>query len=209
LLLLICPNASAQTSTAFGPSKVFSVPSYNGAINFAVDGTYSNATFQDDAWTFADLSLNQSQPMPYLQISAKDSNVTVWYYGYNVYFPSDMLVYYTQDNGEQVINMGLPNAGNTVDWVVFSNNTFVTNGWTLSPDGTVTVAGLTGNITVVYFGFTSQMNNSNLPWYEQHSVAIAVAIAVAVTVGAAVAVSVTLKKRSPKLQAAPTEEVKP
>lgn len=209
ILPLICPNALAQTSTAFDPTQKFSVPAYNGVVRFAVNGTYSNATFQDNAWTFTDLSLNQSQPMPYLQISTKNSDVTVWYYGVNTLFPYNMLNYYTQDNGQQSINMGLTNAGESVDWVVFSNNTFVTNGWNVLQNGTVTVTGLTGNITVIYFGFTNELGNSNLPWYEQHSVAIAVAIAVAATVGVAIAVNITVKKRSANLQPTPAQEAKP
>jgi len=209
ILPLICPSASAQTSTAFDPTEKFSIPTYNGVVRFAVNGTYSNATFEDNAWTFTDLSLNQSQPMPYLQISAKDSDVTVWYYGINTFFPSDMLSYFTQDSGQQVVNMGLANAGNSVDWVVYSNGTFVTNGWNVSRNGTVTVDGLGGNITLIYFGFTNELGNSNLPFYEQHSVAITVAVALAITVAVAAAINVTVKRRSASLQSKPSMEAKP
>ena len=173
-----------------------------------MNGTYSNATLQDNAWTFTNLSLNQSQPMPYLQISAINSNVTVWYYGVNTFFPSDMLTYFTADSGQQLINMGVADAGSSVDWVVLSNGTFVTNGWNVSHNGTVTVTGLTGNLSVIYFGFTNELGNANLPFYEKHSVAIAVGIALAVTIGIAVAINVAAKKRNANVTSERPREAK-
>jgi hypothetical protein len=209
LLILSCPYASAQTSRAFDPNTKFSLPAYDGSISFAVNGSYSNATFEGDAWIFNDLRLNQSQPMPYLELSARNSDIVVSYYGGSSFFPGDMLGYFAQGLGQQVINMGIANAGNKVDWVVFSNGTFVSNGWNVSHNGTVTVTGLTGNITVIYFGFTDELGNSNLPFYEQHSVAIATAIALTATVGAAVAVNVFAKRRSVRSQSGPLKEAKP
>jgi hypothetical protein len=59
------------------------------------------------------------------------------------------------------------------------------------------VNGATSNITIVHWGFSeSSVPNSNLPFYEQHSVAIIIAVAVAATVIVAVAVKVTNRKHS-------------
>ena len=195
ILLLSCPNTLAQTSTVFDSTTRFNIPAYNSAINFALIGTYASATFANNTWTFTNLSLNQSNPAN-LEISTENSNVTVIFYGVS-FFSSDLLSYFVQGQGQQVINMGLgASAGRSVDWVVFSNDTFVTNGWSVSQTGTVTVTGLTGNVSVFYFGFTNELGNNNLPFYEQHSVAIAVVMAVVVTVGVAVAINIVVRKRS-------------
>ena len=195
-----CPNILAQTSIALGPAAKFSVPAYNGTISFAENGNYSTATFEDNTWIFTNLRLNNSQPLENLEISAKNSDVTVnSYLETTVNFPNDRLSYSVQGKGVQVVNLGLGvYGGSNVDWVVTSNGTFLNNGWSVSHNGTVTVTGLTGNITVIYFGFTSQLGASNLPFYEQHSVAIAVAIAVAATVAAAVVVKTAVKRHAVK-----------
>ncbi len=194
---LTCPNTLAQTRTAFGHTTKFRVPAYNGVISFASNGTYTSAVFEDNKWVFANLLLNRSQPLGSLVISAEDSNVTVYsHYVTTVYFPNERLTYLAQGKGEQVINMGVGlHGGSNVDWIVSTNGTFVSNGWSVSHNGTVTVTGLTGNISIVYFGFTNQLAKSNQPFYEQHSVAIAVTIAVAVTVGVAVVVKVEVRRR--------------
>ena len=209
LVPLASSNVLGQTSKSYATNARFNLPASNASISFAVNGTYSNATLEGNSWVFTDLSLNQSKPMPYLEISARNSNMTVWYYGLATFFTADMLNYFAQGAGEQTLNMGIQNAGNKVDWVVFSNGTFETNGWTLTSDGTVTVTGLTGNITVIYFGFTNELGNSKLPFYDQHSVAIAVAITVASTVGVAISVNFVAKRRSMLLQSEVKEEQTP
>lgn len=195
---LACPHALAQTGTAFGPDSKFSVPAYNGVVNFATNGTYSTATFESNTWTFTNLQLNRSQLLEKLEISAKNSNVTVnSYRATNVDFPNCRISLSVQGKGQQMVNMGVGvNGGSNVDWVVSSNGTFLNQGWSVSHNGTVTITGLTGNISIIYFDFTSQLSASNLPFYEQHSVAIVVAIAVAATVAAAVVVKVVVKRHA-------------
>ena len=192
----VYPNTSAQTSTAFGPSAKFSVPAYSGVISFAVNGNYSTATFEDNTWVFTNLRLNRSQPLENLQISAKNSNVTIYSYRFtNVGFPSDRLAILAQGKGEQVLNMGVGSfSGNNVDWVVSSNGTFLNGGWSVSHNGTVTLTDLTGNISIIYFDFTSQLPASNQPFFEAHSVAIAAAVAIAATVAAAVVLKVRVRR---------------
>jgi len=194
--MLSCPNTLAQTSTAFVPADKFDIPANNGAINFAVNGSYSTATFEGSTWTFTNLLINGSEPLQNLEISTENSNVTIFSYHTRILdFPSDQLRYFVQGRGQQIINIGVGLQGESnVDWVVSSNRSFISNGWTVSHNGTVTLTGLTGNISITYFGFTNQLTNSNLPFYEQHSVAIAVAVLFAVTV--AVAITVAVKRRS-------------
>ena len=141
--------------------------------------------------------INGSEPLQNLEISTENSNVTVFSYHTNIFgFPSDWLSYFVHGQGQQIINIGVGlHGGSNVDWVVLSNGSFISNGWSVSRNGTVTLTGLTGNMSLIYFGFTNQLANSNLPFYEQHSVAIAVAVAFGVTVAAAVAVNVAVKRR--------------
>jgi hypothetical protein len=197
---LICPNAIAQNTTAFDPTTKFTVPIYNGVFSFAEGGNYSKATFEDNAWFFMNLYINGSKPLANLEFSAKNCNVTIYNYETSILgFPSDRISYNVRGEGEQTVNMGVGvGGGASVNWVVFSNRTFVSNGWSVSHNGTVTVTGLTGNVTVIYFGFTSDLGNSNLPFYEQHSVAIAVTVAVGATVAATVVVKVAAKRQAEK-----------
>ena len=92
--------------------------------------------------------------------------------------------------------MGTGFQGNSADWTVTSNGTFLNTGWSVSRNGTVTVTGLTGRISIIYFGFTNQLGNSNVPFYEQHSVAIAVVLAIVFTVIAAVAARISVRRHS-------------
>ena len=80
IFLLTCPNTQAQTNTSFNPADKFSIPAYNGSISFAVNGTYSNATFENNTWTFTNLLLNGSQPLENFEISTQNSNVTIFSY---------------------------------------------------------------------------------------------------------------------------------
>jgi hypothetical protein len=175
----------------------FSIPAYNGIISFAENGTYSSATLESNTWIFTYLLLNGSQLLANLEISIKNSNVTIISYTVtSINFPSNRLSYSVEGEGQQVINMGLGFQGNSADWIVTSNGTFLNTGWSVSRNGTVTVTGLTGKISIVYFGFTNQLGNSNAPFYEQHSIAIAVVLAVVFTVVAAGAVRISVKRHS-------------
>ena len=208
ILLWVCPATFAQASTAFGAGTKFGIPAQNGAISFAVNGNYSTASLEGNKWVFTNLQLNRSEPLRNLEISTENSNITVFSYRNSTSgFPNSRISYFAQGLGKQTINMGVGSYGGTkVDWVVSSNGTFVSKGWSVSHNGTVTVTGLTGNISVIYFGFTNNLVKSNLPFYEQHSVAIAVAVALAAIVGVAAAVNVTVKRRSVSLPSEPPKE---
>ena len=198
-----CPDTKAQTNTAFNPSSKFSIPEYNGSLSFAVNGTYSAATFENNTWTFTNLHLNGSQPLKNLEFSAQNSNVTIFSYvtSNNTGLQTIRLRYAVEGTGKQILNLGLSpqEAGldSSAEWTVtVNNNVFLGEGegWSISHDGTITVSGPSGNVSVVhtdYFG-----NSSNLPFYQQHSVAIAIVAALAIVVVIAVGVKVINRKQS-------------
>ena len=192
---------------SFSPADKFSVPTYNGTISFVVNGTYSKATFENNTWTFTNLLINGSQPLENFAISAQNSNVTVFsYQAFNATtFQVERLRYVVEGQGEQIFNLGFGSEEGglsaNVEWgVVLNNSVFVSegNGWSISHDGTMVVTGATGNVSIVHYGFLNFYGNnslgSNLPFYQQHSVAIAIAIVVAITVAIAVAIKVKNRK---------------
>lgn len=197
------PSAGAQTSTAFTSSDKFSIPAYNGTISFAVNGTYSKATLQNDSWTFVNLRLSRSLPLQNFTVSAQNCNITIISYSsFNTTRQTLRLIYSVEGVGRQVFNFGVRGQAGQfagVDWsVIVGDNVFLAEGenWNISPDGTLTVDGATGFVNVVHWGFYSNnLSSSNLPFYEQHSVAIATAITLALIV--AVAVVFKLKIHEP------------
>ena len=199
-----CANTQAQTSKAFEPTTKFSVPNYNGTINFAVNGTYYNATFQNNIWTFTDLQLEGSQLFKNFSVSAQDCNITIFIFQrLNPVFSSGaILVYGVEGKGNQVLNLGFgperSGFSSSVDWsVILKDNTFAApgEGWSISHDGTMNISGANGNVTVLYWGFLANAGqSSNLPFYEQHSVAIFAAVAVAATVMVTVAIKVNIRR---------------
>ena len=194
-----------QTPVSFSPSDKFSIPSLNGTINFAVNGSYLNAVVKDNTWIFTNLTLQGSTRVGNLSVSVQNCNITI--FSYSNFFgvrQTLRLSYTVQGVGVQMFNFGIGQINlqfSSTDWsVTRPGGVFLAEGqnWNITRDGTVTVTGLTGNITVIYFGFLSQLGVSNLPFYEAHSVAIAVTAAVAVTIVVAVVVKVEVKRRQEK-----------
>jgi hypothetical protein len=195
IFLLTCPNSQAQTSIAFKPTDIFLVPAYNGSISFRVNGTYSAATFENNTWTFTNLHLTGSQPLENLKFSAQNSNVTIFSYvtSNNTGSQTVRLRYAVEGTGKQILNLGLsPKEGGSnpsAEWTVtVNNNVFLAqgNGWSISHDGTIIVNGANGNVSIVNYS----MSNSNLPFFQQHSVAVAIATALAIVVVIAVVIKV-------------------
>lgn len=205
VLILVCPalcsNAQAQTGSAFSPGQTFSIPAYNGTVRFAVNGSYQSAALENNAWIFSGLQLNGSQALGSLQVSTKNSNITVLSYtAANGGFQTVRLEYFASGKGVQVFNLGLGPNEPQYYWICGFNNWFAGegDGWTISPNATVTVTGQTGNISIVRYNFGGTLTNSNLPYYEQHSVAIAVAAIVAATIVLAVTLQVTARRSAKK-----------
>jgi hypothetical protein len=206
----VCSFTQAQTVVSFQPSDKFSIPSNNGSVSFAVNGTYSNATFENDTWTFVNLHLSGSQPLEDFTFSTQDSNVTIFSYrsNNNTSFQSVRIKYAVEGQGKQTLNLGLgPEKGgssSSLEWsVIVNNNVFLAQGegWTISDDGTMVINGATGNVSVVHYGFFGSfgngLQNSNLPFYQQHSVAIAIGAAAAIVVVISVVINLKIRK-SPK-----------
>lgn len=200
---LTCHGSQAQTNTAFNTSDKFLIPAYNGIISFGVNGTYSKATFENNTWAFTNLRLNRSALLENFKISTHNSNVTIFSYTAfnNTAFPSVRLSYIVVGQGAQILNLGLsPQVAGfdpSAEWsVVVNNNVFLAQGqgWSISPDGTITVNDANGTVNIAhtqYFG-----SSSNLPFYQQHSVAIAAAAVLAGVVVVAVVIKVkTIKEK--------------
>ena len=205
-----CANLKAQTDVSFGPADKFGVPAYNGTISFAVNGTYSDASLVNNSWIFTNLRLNGSLPLENLEFSAQNCNVTIFSYqtfnvtGFNIL----LLTYVVDGHGEQSLNFGFGSqeggrVSASAEWNVVFGTRLVTNegdGWNLLPNGTLVVTGASENenVTILRYVFPPS-SNSNLSFYQQHSVAIIVSIVVALTVAIAVVIKVRTKENSGEL----------
>jgi hypothetical protein len=198
VLPILCPDAKAQDGTTFTSQDRFSIPELNGSISFALNGSYSSATLENDTWNFNDLILNNSQPLGNLKISVENSNITVRSFRSHLIFSrSAQLRYNVQGIGTQTINLGLNSTQPThsSEWTVtvpsvtVPNTVFLAEGdhWNLLPDNSVVVSGLTGNVSVTHYGFNIP-NTSNLPFYEQHSAIITTLALLVVIVGVALVI---------------------
>jgi hypothetical protein len=188
-----CPTALAQNGKTFSPADTFSIRELNGAIKFAVNGTYSKSTLENGTWTFENLSVNYSFPIEKFRVSTQNSNVTIFMASAsNTTFQGAFLNYTVEGQGTQTINFGV----NIQDarWSVIFNEIFIAEGegWTISPDQTLTITEATGNVTLYCLSITDFFgggrNNANLPFYQQHSVVIVTAVAVVVMVVLAVGI---------------------
>jgi FlaG/FlaF family flagellin (archaellin) len=195
----------AQSNASFSPVDQFLIPSSNGVVNFAVNGSYSNATLENGLWAFKNLNINGSSPLKIFLVSAQNSNVTVFsFFSSNSTATLLRLRYAVQGNGKQTFNFGQGHI-NAVDWTIVKTvnrtNIFLTPGkdYTMSSNGTIVVNGATGNFSIVHYNFINDnLFNSNLPFYERHSVAIATSAVVAVVIVLAVVIAVRNRKYSEK-----------
>ena len=198
IALLCCCPAFAQSNTSFGPNDKFYIPISEGYITFAVNGTYSQASLENDTWVFTNLQLNGSMELQTLRFSAENCNVTILSYRPSgAATQSVRLSYVVEGVGNQTVNLGFNSQKGTINsaaWNVgVGSNHFETmgNGWKLLPDDTVLVLDSTGNVTITHYFFLGPLaNNANLPYYEQHSVALTVTIAFIITILAAAMIKI-------------------
>jgi hypothetical protein len=195
-----CTTTTAQTDTILTPENKFSTPQYNGAISFAINGAYSKATLENATWTFENLHFYNSQPIESLKVSAENSTIIIVSYLQSNFSSSNRILqlsYNVEGQGKQTFNLGLDS--NDGEWSVIFNDVFMGegDGWNLSPDATLTINGATGNVSLLLFRFPDSFgggNNSDVPFYLQHSVAIATAIIVSITVIVTIAIRVRNKR---------------
>src|SRR3990170_1034721 len=187
--------ARGQSETAFTPTDKFDIPVNNSSISFAVNGTYEQASLENGSWSFLNLRLNNSQTTEKLglKVSANDSKVTInscqinnnsTFGGARV--RAARIRYTVVGQGTQVFDLGLDPKGGA--WGVIFNGIYMgeNDGWSLSPDGTLTVTGATGNVTLSYYGFPGSFGGGgegfSEPILKQHSVVIITTVAVATAV---------------------------
>ena len=192
-----CAPSQAQTSQAFTTTDKFSIPNLDGSISFAVNGSYSAATLNNNSWTFTDLTLNnQSIPgfglsnfhsVGNLTFSTQNSNVTILaYLSINNSFPVSFLSYTVEGKGKQMVNFDLNSTGSSqpAEWsVIVPKNVVLVEGqgWTLLPDNTLIINYVATNVTIAHFGLNLPAK-SNLPFYIQHSIALITTVTVAIVV---------------------------
>jgi hypothetical protein len=205
-----CTDTQAQITISLQPSDKFRIPSNNGAVNFAVNGTYSKATFENDTWIFENLHLAGSQLLANFTFSTQNSNVTISSYRVTngTSFQTIRLRCVIEGQGKQILNLGLGSQGegwrSSLEWNVVVTGAGGTvflaqgDGWTISHDGTIVINGASGNVSVVHYNFLGNgLQNSNLPFYQQHSLAIATTAAVAIIFVIAVVTKIK-NKEAPK-----------
>lgn len=180
ILFLTYLTAEAQNEKSIAPSDEFNIPSQNGKIGFAANGTFSNATFMNGTWNFADLVIDGSEPLSSFKVAVKNSNVTISSFRASSFrLRSARLRYIAEGKGEQTFNIGIAAGegkwGVHPEWSVIVDNVWLGegDGWKIAPDGTITVKGVAGNISIVHYAFLAlSENDTNLSFYEQHSVSI-------------------------------------
>jgi hypothetical protein len=204
-----------QTELVFTPASRFLIPTNNGSISFAVNGTYTEAYLENGFWNFLNLRFNRAfinysispgasanrtlrtGPVN-LKVSAEDSNIKILSCQvYNSTFANsrvvNVLIRYAVDGyGKQIFNIGLGN--DQGDWSVTVNGEFIgkNHGWILTPDGTLTVMNTDENVTLTYWGFPvsyiGREKGSTQSFLNEHSVTIATIVVVAITLVVATAI---------------------
>ncbi len=188
-------NTQAQAFTKITPNDTFSIPQSQGSIRFAVNGSCTSATLQDNAWVFTNLKLGNTSFNGTLKFSTENSNVTINYFGARTgQFARIVSVRYDADaQGKQHVNLGLDTTKKTdpSEWFVnVPNGIAVVYGidWNLLPDNTVELNGLRGNVTVSHYDYYHIVATG--PFYVQHSVAIITGAVAAAVVAIAVAIKI-------------------
>jgi hypothetical protein len=203
---LSCFLVQAQDSIQFTKSDRYPIPGNNSTISFNTSGTYVQAVLENDTWHFSNLHLNNSGNNPSLgdfKASAQDSNITITTcQRTNPNSTSVRLRYIVVGQGKQTFNFGLDLKGGywsvSIDGVNFITEN---NGWRSLQNGTVIVTGAKLNVSISYnvlppgFGVP---DTSNLPFYQQHSVAIVTAGSVVVSLVLAFLIRSTSLRRRQK-----------
>ncbi len=178
-----CHSTQAQTDVSFTTTDKFEIPASNGAITFAFNGTYTQASLVNDTWVFVNLRLDYSQPLEKLEVSTQNSNVTIIFYRtFNATLRGVLLSYAVEGQGKQTFNIGLPLTEG--EWSVLIEEDFrgEGDGWHVAPEATLTITDAKSTATIWYFGYPEDFNvDEETPFYLQHSVAIATAVILAVT----------------------------
>jgi len=180
VIILLVHNAKAEIETTFTQNTTFDISTHESKISFGVNGTYTSATLTDGTWSFTNLKLNGSQTLNNFSVSARNSNVTITSFIIgNTTSRLTILRYVAEGLGEQTFKMGIDAEegrwGLHPEWSVIVNGAWLGegDGWKIAPDGTVSIEGVTGNVSIAHYGFLGlSESDKDLPFYEQHSVSI-------------------------------------
>ena len=187
-------NVQAQNTTPLLTTDEFNIPQLGSSINFAVNGSYRSATLENNTWIFRGLALNNTQTQGTLQISTENTNITITDFRSNPAFGRSQYVRYISDReGIQRINLGNNYTTNIEEWMVTHNRQYLNAGkdWQLQRNNTVIVNSQPGNMTVIHYNWDMPYI-SDLPFLEQHSIALTVAAIFAGTV--LVATTIRIKR---------------
>jgi hypothetical protein len=194
----------AQYVTVFSTTDRFKIPPLNGSIGFARNGSYSSAKLENNAWTFNDLKFNNvlnNSFLGNLKISVQDSNITIFsfYASNNISTTRQNMRYFAEGAGRQVVYLGVNGTTDPSEWWVtlsVPNSVFLAQGkdWQLLQDNTVIVTGQTGNISVTHSNFGTP-EDSNLPFYQRHSILIGIIVIAAVTITVTTIISLRTRKK--------------
>jgi hypothetical protein len=183
--------------TTFLPTDSFDIPQLGGSISFSANGSYRSAVLENNTWVFRGLILNNSQARGNLQISVQNSNITITEFRSSLSFVRSQFLRYTAEGeGVQTVNFNINTTTTLDEWFIRFNGAESINEsdkWYLQPDNAIVIVGQTGNISVVHYTFDVP-DDSHLPFYMQHSVAIATAIVLAATILVATVISIKTRR---------------
>jgi YVTN family beta-propeller protein len=190
------------TAVALTVADQFPVPLYGGCITFAVNGTCSSVKFEDNSWTFTDLRLSGSEPLKSFTLSVYNSNVTVVsvLVTQNSTRQTVDVCYLSDNKGTQMLKLCTEADGSyqSCGWRVISANGSSPEGtaWHVLPDGAINITNAYGGVIVRLTASGDFFGNgeaySDLPFLEQHSVAVIIGVVFA----AAMAVAVVVKMKT-------------
>ncbi len=195
LLFCYVVPVSAQSEVSFTSDDIFEIPSLNGSIRFATNGTYKSANLEEGAWTFQSLYIPDSRGVEKLNltISATDCDLTVYPYisapySYGVAVLRWVILPYTvSGQGTQVINLGFDPDNSQLDVILDGNFAARNQGWIKADDGTLTIIGSYSNVTLWYIEHPEPSEDDS--FLSEHYVVIGSTGFLAVIVVLAVAVN--------------------
>lgn len=214
--LTLIPPISAEpaaATTSFTPQDVFRIPELNGNVNFAFDGSYTDAKLENNVWIFDGLELNNTEvvqqygftdftPLRNLKVSAQNSNVTLLaFLSFNFSFEIEMVAFNVEGWGTQTIDLGLNDTQtrSIAEWSIMTDNgaTFLAegSGWTLLNDNSIQVDYGPGNMSVIHYYLTDP-SMANLSFLAQHYVTILTGAVLAATLAVATAITVRHRRKN-------------
>ena len=147
---------------SFLSSTAFSIPALNSSIDFSSGGTYlGEPILANNAWSFQNLALDDSvqrgTPLWLFTISAQNCDVKIGRYNPEAFEGSingsAWLNYTVTGTGSQTVNLGYnPDANGNLGPYVYidGENRTQGDGWLIQTDGTITIAGASSSVSIVY-----------------------------------------------------------